>query len=310
MHKLEFSDNFIVEDLGIIETTVYDIEVIDNHNFFANDICVHNSIYVNMSGIVDVLNVNGIQKIVDVLDEFCKTNVQKIINNSLDELGDWLNLHEQRLEMKREAIADSAIWTAKKRYILNLRDLEGVRFLEKPKLKMMGIETARSSTPAAIRGAMEKAIFIALNKTEADLHAFIKQFKDDFAKLKFDDVAFPRGINGLTKYRDGTGYKSGTPIQVRGALVYNQLLKNYDLTGRYEEIADGDKARFAYLKLPNPAKQNVIAAPDTLPKEFGLEKYIDYEQQFRVSFIEPLTKILDCVGWHHEQRNNLDDFFS
>lgn len=270
------------------------------------------SLYVEMGPLVrKVGNISDIQKITDMLDTFCKAKVQAVINKSLQEICDWMNCFENRLKMNREAIADSGVWTAKKRYILNLRDLEGIRFLDKPKLKMMGIETVRSSTPKTIRKAIEDAIFILMNGSEQELHQFVKKFKDEFKTLLFEDVAFPRGVNGITKYAEpGWSAKIGTPMHTRGAINFNRMVEYLKLDAKYEKILDGDKTKFCYLTLPNPVKDYVIATPEFLPPEFGLERYIDYEKQFATSFIDPLDKILNAAGWHHEEKSTIEDFFS
>ena len=201
------------------------------------------------------------------------------------------------------------IWTAKKRYILNVLDDEGVR-LSEPKLKIMGIEAVKSSTPTRVRSALKDAFKIIMKSTEADMQEFIREFKDEFNKLPAEDVSFPRGCNNINDYIDPiTTYRKGTPIHVRGALVFNKILKEKKLNRQYEEIKSGDRIKFAYLKMPNSVKENVVSFPNFLPKELDLSQYIDYNIQFDKTFIKPISSILDVIGWEAAPTASLEAFF-
>ena len=212
--------------------------------------------------------------------------------------------------MKREGLSDKGIWTAKKRYILNVYNNEGVQYKE-PQMKVMGLEMIKSSTPAAIREKMKEAIQIMVNGTEDDIHNFISKFREDFRKLPPEDISFPRGLNGLNKYSDAlTLYKLGTPIHVKGAILYNNFLKQNGLTKKYQLIQEGEKIKFTYLKMPNPFKDTVISYPTRLPTELGLDNFIDYDLQFDKAFLEPIKVILDCMQWTTEKVSTLEDFFA
>jgi DNA polymerase elongation subunit (family B) len=212
--------------------------------------------------------------------------------------------------MKREAIADRGIWTAKKRYILNVHDSEGVRYSE-PKLKIMGIEAVRSSTPGSCRSKIKEALKIIMKDNETTLIQFIEKFKKEFFDMPVEDIAFPRSVNNLLEYSNSlTIYRKGTPIHVRGSLLFNHLLEKNKLTQKYTKINEGEKIKFVYLKMPNPIRENVIAFSNILPEEFGLHEYIDYSMQFEKTFTDPLSKILDVINWNYERRSNLDLFFS
>lgn len=216
-----------------------------------------------------------------------------------------MNAFQQKMSMKREVIADRGIWTGKKRYILNVHDSEGVRY-ERPKLKMMGIEAVKSSTPAACRKAIKDALDIIMTKDEATLQQFIVAFREHFNKLPFEDISFPRGVQGLSKYLRA---EKGIPIHVRASLTYNTRLKQLKLDKTYEIIKDGDKVKFCYMKLPNPLKENVLAIASVLPPEFDINRYIDYKTQFDKAFLDPLRSILDVIGWQDEDRPTLEKFF-
>jgi DNA polymerase elongation subunit (family B) len=210
--------------------------------------------------------------------------------------------------MKREVIANKGIWTAKKRYILNVYNEEGVE-LKEPKLKIMGIEAVKSSTPAACRDKIKEALKVIMTKDESALIEFIDDFRTKFKKLSPEEIAYPRSCNNLKKYSSRTTiYKKSCPIHVRGALLYNNLLKKNKLK-KYEQIQEGDKVKFIQLKEPNPLRENVISFIGALPKEFDLHQYIDYDNQFDKSFLEPLRFIVNAIGWSFERQSTLDSFF-
>ena len=269
------------------------------------------SIYLNLGPLVESVYKGrevATEKIVNFLDKICNVELEPYIESSYQELATYLNAYDQKMKMKRENIADKGIWTAKKRYILNVWDSEGVRY-EKPKMKIMGLETARSSTPSFFRDKLMKAFEVIINKDNDTLIEFINQVRQDTKKQDIVDISFPRSLNNLNKYTgSSTLYVTRTPIQVRGALVYNHLVKTRKLNNKYPYIQEGEKIKFVYLKLPNPIQENIISYFQTLPTEFKLEKYIDYDMQFSKSFLEPLNSVLNAIGWVSEKRGTLEAF--
>ena len=212
--------------------------------------------------------------------------------------------------MKRENIADRGIWTAKKRYILNVWDSEGVRY-EKPKLKVMGIESVKSSTPAPCRQMLKDAFDILMTGTEDELIKFIDDSRKKFKSLPPEDISFPRSVSDVEKYRSVSAiYEKGTPIHCRGALLFNHYIKERKLTNKYSLIQNGEKIKFCYLMKPNPIHENVLSFIQDFPSEIGLDKYVDYDLQFEKSFVEPLKIILDSIGWSVEKTVNLELFFA
>jgi DNA polymerase elongation subunit (family B) len=245
---------------------------------------------------------------VKLIDQFCETKIQSYLNTCYDELAHKMSAYQQKMQMKRETIANKGIWRGKKMYILNAWNVEGVQY-DAPKLKIQGIEAVRSSTPHACRENIKKALSIIMNGTEEDLKKFVGDFRNKFMDLPFEDVAFPRGVKHLAKYSGKRElYTKGTPIHVKGALLFNMMLKQKNIK-TIPPIQDGDKIKFAYLKEPNPIGDTVIATPDELPKEFKLDKYIDRETQFNKSFVEPLRSITEVIDWEVEHRSTLEDFF-
>ena len=270
------------------------------------------SIYLNLGPLVRkvYLQPSEIESVISFMDRVCEKKIQPYIDKSYQELAEYIHAYDQKMRMKREGLSNKGIWTAKKRYILNVYNNEGVQYKE-PQMKVMGLEMIKSSTPSAIREKMMTAVKLMVSGTELDIHQFIANFREEFKKLPAEEISFPRGCNGLNNYSDeSTLYKKGTPIHVKGALLYNYHLKQKNLDRRYPFIQEGEKLKFAYLKMPNPFKDTVISYPGRLPTEFGLDKYIDYDVQFEKAFLDPIKVILDCMGWKTEKTNSIEDFFT
>ncbi len=271
------------------------------------------SIYLNMGPLVETVY-KGREKttegVVNFLDKVCKVELEKYIESCYQELADYVNAYDQKMQMKRENIAERGIWTAKKRYILNVWDSEGVRY-EEPKLKMMGIEAVKSSTPAPCRKMIKDGLKLMMNGTEDEVINFIDKCREEFKKLPPEQVAFPRTASDVRKYYSPSNiYAPKTPIHVRGALLFNHYVKQNNLTNKYSLINNGEKIKFIFLKKPNTIQENVISFIQDFPKELGLDKYIDYELQFEKSFIDPLKSILDSIGWRVEKTTTLESFFA
>ena len=265
------------------------------------------SIYVNFGPLVEKLQPKDPVKF---LDKICQEHFEPMIAKSYDAFFTRMNHHTKRMEMAREVIADRGIWTAKKRYILNVHNSEGVQYAE-PKLKIMGIEAIKSSTPEVCRDKFREVFKIIISGSESDTQEFIRRFKEEFKSLPPENVAFPRSVSNITDWHDRRSvYKKGTPIHVRGSLLYNKLVKDAKLSKRYELVTNGSRIFFTYMKKPNPMHENVIAFPDILPQELKLNNYVDYDMQFNKTFVEPLQLILDAVGWTAEPVATLDEFFA
>ena len=270
------------------------------------------SIYLNLGPLVQSVY-KGREKddkvIVSFLDKVCDVEFEKYISDSYQALANYVNAYDQKMFMKRETIANKGIWTAKKRYTINAWDIEGVRF-DQPKLKVMGIEAVKSSTPGACREKIKECLTVIMNEGEEAAQEFIANFKDHFNELPVEDISFPRGCNGINKWANPSSiYSKGTPIHVRGALLYNHYNKKNNLMHKYPLIQDGEKIKFVYLKTPNKFGENVVSFISTFPKEFGLDKQVDYELQFEKSFLDPIKVILDTIGWKSEKVASLEFLF-
>jgi len=268
------------------------------------------SIYLSLEDLVEKVCAGKTteEKIV-FMDKTCEKVIQPFIDGGYQELATYMNAYAQKMQMKREVLADKAIWVGKKRYVLNVYNSEGVQYA-KPKIKVMGLEMVKSSTPAVVRKKLKEALEVILHKDQASLQTFVKEFKKDFQNLSIPDVSFPRSISGLKDYTSSQSiYKKGTPMQVRGALLFNYYLKQKGLTKKYEPITNGSKIKFVYLRTPNPINENVIAFNSMLPKEFGLDDYIDYDTQFEKVFLDALENIIEPLGWDAEEKASLESFF-
>ena len=268
------------------------------------------SIYLNLGPLVKSALGNkteDIDRTISFMDKVCETKIQPFIDKSYGELADYVKAYSQKMQMKREALANKGVWTAKKRYIMHVYNNEGVQYAE-PDMKVMGLEMIKSSTPAPVREKMRGALQILMKGTESQIHEYIDDFRREFKKLPVEDISFPRGINGLREYGDKTAiYKKGTPIHVKGALLYNMYLKEKGLDKKYPLIQEGEKIKFTYLKKPNALRDSVISFPGRLPPEFLLQDFIDYDLQFEKTFLEPIKVILDCMDWSTEKTFSLFD---
>ena len=273
------------------------------------------SVYITFDRLVTKVFEEGaeVERVIDFLDTIAKEKLEPFIDKSFTALSKLTNAYEQKMKMGREAIADKGVWTAKKRYILNVYDMEGVRYSE-PKLKIMGIEAVKSSTPAPCRAKLKEALKIIMDGDEKMLNTFIQDFREEFMSLPPEDIAYPRSCNGLKKFR-GTDrlFKKGAPIHVKGAILYNHLVAKNKLGNKYPNIQEGDKLKFIHMKEPNIYQASAFSFMTKMPKELDLYKFIDYNKQFDKSFVEPLTFITDKMKWlidsSYGTQGTLEDFF-
>jgi len=279
------------------------------------------SIYVNCGPLVektyedvpfepDKDNVDNKKAIVAFLDKVGDGPFQQVLDQAYQDLYEYTQAYEQKMFMKREGISDRGVWTAKKRYILNVWNNEGVQY-EKPKLKVMGLESVRSSTPEICRDRLKEAYALIMTKTESDLQKFNTEFKKEFNQEPVENIAFPRSVKGLDKYGSRREiYKQGCPIHVRGSLLYNHFLKEKGLDKAYAKIQEGEKIKFVYLVMPNPTHENVIAMVDGLPEGLGLDKYVDRNRMYEKTFYTPLAELVEKIGWNLEETTTLDAFWA
>jgi len=248
-------------------------------------------------------------KKIDYLDEVCEKIIQPYINKCYQELADYTNAYDQKMIMKRENLVDTMISVSKKRYTMSVYDSEGVRY-DTPKLKIMGLQMIKSSTPSVIRSKLREVLPTILYNEETAVHEFVENFQKEFKAFSAEEIAFPRSVTDINKYHDRASiYKKATPLHVRGSLLYNHYLNKYDLATKYHKIKNGDQVKYLYLITPNPFHENTVAFIDELPKEFGLHQYIDYNIMFQKTFLDALEDILDCLGWSTQPKATLEDFF-
>jgi len=267
------------------------------------------SCYISLEKLIDKIGIDKTKtkKVIDFMDAACKKiNIE--IDGEYTRLSEYVNAFNQTMVMEREALADRGFWTRKKRYALNVHNSEGVSF-DPPHLKIMGLETARSSTPEVCRDSLEESIKLILTTDEDTVIDYIKKFRSKFMNMNAEEIASTSGISDINKYQIKGGYSKGTPIHVRAAILHNMWVKGNNMLGKYELIRSGDKIKYVYLKEPNPVKENVFGFSGIPPKELEIEKYIDYTKQYEKTFLAPLKTILNCIGWEHERTQTLEDFF-
>ena len=274
------------------------------------------SVYITFDRLVSKVFGEGTEtaKIVKFMDTIAKDKIEPFIENSYRDLAKYVNAYEQKMQMAREVIADKGIWTAKKRYILNVWDNEGVKYKE-AQLKIMGIEAVKSSTPAPCRAKIKEGLNIIMNGDEKMLNTFIQEFREEFMNLPPEDIAYPRSVNGLAKFSDSNQmFAKGAPIHCKGAILYNHLVKKNKLGNKYPYIQEGDKIKFLHLRSPNIYQCSSISFMTKLPKELNFEKMIDYDMQFEKSFVDPLNFILVKINWlvdrSYGTQGTLEDFFT
>lgn len=268
------------------------------------------SIYLSLEDLVN-LTCDGKtdEQKIKYMDKICEDMFQPFVDGTYQKLADYMNAYSQKMQMKREVLADTAIWTAKKRYILNVHNSEGVQY-EKPKLKVMGLEMIKSSTPQVIRSKMKEVLRVILEGDVGNLRKFVENFRQEFNNLPVEQIAFPRSVNGLRQYAgSSTIYSKGTPIHCRGALLYNHHIKAHKLDKKYQTIREGDKIKFVYLKVPNTIQENIISFLGELPKELALHKYVNYQLMFEKVFLDQLGDLIQPIGWTLEEKSSLEDFF-
>jgi DNA polymerase elongation subunit (family B) len=300
-----------VESLGIQEIDVYDIEVDANHNFFANDILVHNSLYVDVQPLVDTFCKDKSEdQIVDFIDAVCKTKFKDMLNRTYQEFFEYTNAFESTINFKREAICSKGFWTAKKKYVVRVHDNEGVRY-STPENKVTGLQLIQSSTPVIVKKTLKECVNIILAGNVEQLRKHVEEVKVDFFNAPVEDIAAPRGCNEIIKYTgDSTKlYKSGTPIAVRAAILHNHYVKKQNLQQQYATITNGEKIKFVFLKKQNPIAENVMGFAQDFPEEIVARKYVDYQMQFDKCFMSALNIMLNAIGWELEKKITLDSFF-
>jgi DNA polymerase elongation subunit (family B) len=307
---ITMTGQYIIQEVGkALDVYLNKVVGTNGHNYsFYSDT---DSCYISLEPLVSKFYPDmDRDKLIGVLDKICEEKITEAINKSCDGLANYTNAFQKKIIFKREAIAERGIWVAKKRYALNVYDNEGVRYKD-PKLKVMGLEIVRSSTPAPVRTSLKEAVRLCLTSDEATLQKFIEETRDAFYKMSPEEIAFPRGVNGLSKYTSTADiYGKGTPMHVRGALMYNHMIKKANLDRKYELIQEGEKIKFLYLKEPNTMHENCIAFLGILPKELDIHRYIDYKMMFQKAFLDPLNMIVGGLGWSTEKKATLEDLFA
>ncbi len=265
--------------------------------------------YITLDKLVEKMGYRGrsVEDTVNMVDRFVKSKLDPMILKGTEDLALLANAYENRMVWEREVIAQNAIWQAKKRYAMIVNNSEGVAY-KTPKLKFMGLEAKKSSTPEHCRKWLQECYRIALESDEKVLQERVLQIKADFDKMSIEDISQPRGVNNMEKFAShATIYEKGTPIAVKAALLHNHMVKKLGLA--LPLIHSGEKILFVQLKKPNPLGDSVIGFNGFFPREFGLEAFVDRETAWQKTFVEPLNNYLSAIGWSHERKASVMDFF-
>ena len=307
---ITMTGQYIIQEVGNSLNT-YLNKIVGSENYDYSFYSDTDSCYISLEPLVTKFYPDlDRDKLIGIIDKICEEKITQAINKSCDNLATYTNAFQKKIVFKREAIAECGIWVAKKRYALNVYDNEGVRYKD-AKLKVMGLEIVKSSTPAAVRDSLREAVKIILSGNENLLQKFVESAREKFNNLTPEEIAFPRSVNGLEKYSSATSiYTKGTPIHVRGALLYNNRLGKDSLNKKYETIQEGEKIKFLYLKEPNTLRENCISFISKLPVEFDLNKYVDYDMMFQKTFVDPVNQIVSGLGWSSEPKATLEDLFT
>jgi len=263
------------------------------------------SIYISLSPLVDKFFPGAEKaKIVGAIDKLCEQKIQPVIDKAYNELADYMNAYQQKMFMAREVIADRGIWRAKKNYVLNVWNSEGVAY-DEPKLKILGIESVRSSTPAICRDSIKETLRILMTEDETAVQEFIKKFKGEFMAASVFDISRNSGVSDIVKWDQPEGFMLRTPYHVKASMVYNRLIEEHDLGGKYRKIRNGDKVKLIQIKPANPTFNSMIAFHDELPPEFDMDRFVDKKTHYQKTFLDPVESLLDIVGWHSTKTNTL-----
>lgn len=284
--------------------------------------CDTDSIYVCVDNVFNM--VGGASKFrddnhwVDFMDKFAKERMEPAIDAAYRELCEYMNNVEHLMFMDREIISGpplnskglGSFWTAKKRYAANVWDSEGTRF-EKPKVKIMGMETQRSSTPHAVKIFLKEAIRLILQEGEEALHDHYKKFEEEFKKLDYREIARVSTANNISKWDDGRGYPIlKTPNHIKGVLFFNRHTKGMD---GITPVMEGEKVMVLPLKDKNPFSSDCISwqSGTRLPAsiEHDILKWVDFGSMFDGYVISPLKMMTDACKIDYEKRASLNDLF-
>ena len=272
--------------------------------------CDTDSIFISLEPLVKAKFAGKTTKeIIDLMDKTAEGILRKQLDHICGTIEQNLNAFESRISFKREAIASRAIFTSKKKYAMLVYNNEGVAY-DPPTMKITGIEVVRTSTPMKVREFLKDAVLIALSKEEEDIHSYVENVEKQFMELDYKEIAYPTGVNNLGKYTSKSSiYSKGTPIHVRGALLFNHYIRKYKLDKEYEVIKEGNKVKYVYLKTPNKLLEDVVSFQSDIPEEFGVIDKVDYDKMFAKQFIGPLDRLIQPLGWTTKPVSSLEDLF-
>ena len=264
-------------------------------------------------------------------DEFMTEQILKIAGEVQDFINTSYNLFAERLlnvkgghrfDIKQECIAKSAFWVTKKRYGQQIINDGGVAC---DRLDVKGLDIVRSNFPPAMRDLMTKVLKDILSNADKDVvDEKILKFKKEMKTVDFGLISLPTGVSNLNKYIDKSGRgkfndktiftktKKSTPVHVKAAIKYNDLLKYFGL-GDTEPMRNKEKIKWTYLK-SNPLGIDALAFKGyDDPKEITdfIKQYIDYDRLFEGALQKKIKMFYEALNWELpvDKINTLQRFF-
>lgn len=300
MDRIIKTKNFTVESLGYKEIYVYDIETENTHRFFANNILVHNSIYLYVDEFcrkyVNEWDSKTDDEKVDVIDVLSR-DVKNYINERIYQdvqLNSYNSIVEDfRIHFEREKIIKSGLFVAKKMYSVRCLWLDGKRV---DKIATTGLSIARGDSSEAIRYRLKDLMDMILKGVpDADIKERVDQYRLELAKETPESLAANIGVSNIDKWViNDSKCKKGTPWHVKGVVNYKNLLKTLDIVDKYEDINEGMKVKVVYLK-PNQWDMETVSFYEW-PKEFDSVIQIDKEKMIDKFFINKIGILLKPIN--------------
>jgi hypothetical protein len=234
--------------------------------------------------------------IVDWVDSFEKKVVQKIIQDSIAEYAEILNIDDPtQIGVEREIISDRAFFVAKKRYAARVLDSEGVRFsLDDPYIKTMGLEIARSSTPKWVKQKLQESISVILDNDQYGVRKWRDETKLQYQNQPLEDICAVQSVNSL----DYDLNEKGVPQGSKAALAHNNWVKQQGLEGEIELLQPGEKYKRCYLLTPNRFGTEIISFSDSkIAKIIEEDGIFDYQTNFQKQFEQPLERMVESMNY-------------
>ena len=306
-----------VEDLGPWNDFVYDLEVEDDkHCYYANNILVHNSQFINITPMVeDFASRNNIENVKDV-SSFSKEQLDKLVEELDDFINNDVNVYIKNLinsechttqghnlHYSREYVAAQGMFFKKKNYITHIIKQDDKHV---DKFKYCGVSCKKTEIPAGMKSFL-KNIFedtCTKNWKEVDYRKYIDTVFSEFLKTNYEDIGMYKTYNTEKASIGFMESEKGAGAHARAANIYNQLLSDLHIAEKYEKIKPGDQLRYCYVNDTNPYGVNIIAFRENIPEEFKSIFTINYDLMFEKIFLSSLKGYIGVMKFNSYSPNN------